>query len=71
MCEPASVGSVSATVTRVQDIGTYWMVTAMVGEHVVKVRLSPDVVAPSAGATVWLQLVGPHSCYYVNEELVP
>ncbi len=71
MCDPGSAGAVSAKVIRVQDIGTYSMLTAMVGEHVVKVRLSPELVAPLAGSTVWLQLVGPHSCYYVNEELVP
>ena len=71
MCDPGSAGAVSAKVIRVQDIGTYSMLTAMVGEHVVKVRLSPELVAPLVGSTVYLQLVGPHSCYYVNEELVP
>jgi glycerol transport system ATP-binding protein len=71
VCEPGAVGTADATVTRVQDIGTHWMLTASVGAHAVKARLDSERVAPPVGATIGLQLVGPHSCYYVNEELVP
>jgi len=71
MCEPASAGSVAATVIRMQDVGTHQMLTAKLGEHVIKARLSAEQTPLSIGSTVWLQLVGEHSCYYINEELVP
>ena len=71
VCELGTVGAAAATVKRVQDIGTHYMLTASVGEHVVKARMSADSVTPHVGATVGLQLIGPNSCYYVNEELVP
>ena len=47
------------------------MLTAQVGENVIKARLSAERTALPIGSTVWLQLVGEHTCYYVNEELVP
>lgn len=72
VCESGSAGSVAARVVRVQDIGTHLMLTASVGENVLKARLNPEQLGGlSVGSTVWLQLVGPHSCFYVNEELVP
>ena len=65
-----SPGAVLATVTQVQDIGTYRMLTAKVGEHTLKARFSPATRLPSAGDTVWLQVLGEHTCYYQNEELL-
>ena len=32
--------------------------------------LSPEQDIPKAGDTVWLNIVGPHTCFYRNEELV-
>jgi glycerol transport system ATP-binding protein len=63
-------GTVPATVAQVQDVGTYRLVTARVGEHPVKLRLAPDAVPPGAGDAVALRVVGPHTCFYANEELV-
>ena len=71
VCEAGTPGSVAATVLRMQDVGTHGMLTAQIGEHVVKSRLSAEHVALAVGSTVYLQLVGANSCYYVNEELVP
>ena len=34
------------------------------------VRLPADAVPPAVGATVWLQLLDAHTCFYKNEELV-
>jgi len=59
-----------ATVTQVQDIGTYILVNCRAGEHVMKVRLAPDAVVPAPGDAVRLQVLGEHTCFYKNEELV-
>ena len=64
-------GAVPATVAQAQDIGTYWLVTAQVADGtVVRARLSPEQVIPKPGASVWLAIVGAHTCFYKDEELV-
>jgi len=64
-------GALAATVTQAQDIGTYWLLTARVAEGtLVRARLSPEQAIPKAGDAVWLKVVGEHTCYYANEELV-
>ena len=65
-----AAGAVPAGVVRVQDIGTHSMLTATVGEGAVKVRLHSGATAPQAGDTAWLQLLGAHTCFYKNEELI-
>jgi glycerol transport system ATP-binding protein len=59
-----------ATVTQVQDIGTYVLVTCKAAEQTLKARLAPDAAIPSAGDSVRLQVLGSHTCFYANEELV-
>lgn len=59
-----------ATVSRVQDIGTYVLVTANLGEHVLKARIAAEQPRPSVGDTVGLQVMGSHTCFYKNEELI-
>ncbi len=67
-------GAVRGTVTKAQDIGTYWLVTAQVGDDaasVVRVRLSSHGPVPKAGEAVWLGIVGPRSCFYgADQKLV-
>lgn len=63
-------GTLPAQVAQVQDIGTYLLVTCRAGEQALKARLSPDAAAPAVGATVGLQVLGTHTCFYANEELV-
>ncbi len=70
LAEPGAPGALPARVLRSQDVGTYRLISAQVGEHLVKARLSPHASAPAEGDTAWLQLVGPRTCYYRNEELV-
>ena len=65
-----AAGALPATVMRAQDVGTHLMLTAAVGDIVVKVRLPPAAALPQAGDAVWLQLLGAHTCFYKNEELV-
>jgi glycerol transport system ATP-binding protein len=62
--------SLPATVTQVQDIGTYVLVTCRAGEQTLKARLAPDAVIPAAGSNVRLKVLGAHTCFYSNEELV-
>jgi glycerol transport system ATP-binding protein len=59
-----------AVIERVQDVGTYTLLTARIGEHAVKARLPAGTAAPQAGSTVGLQVLGAHTCFYKNEELV-
>jgi glycerol transport system ATP-binding protein len=66
-----ATGAVAATVTQAQDIGTYWLVTATVGDGaIVRARLRPDQTIPKVGAAVWLKVLGTHTCFYKDEELV-
>jgi glycerol transport system ATP-binding protein len=63
--------SLRAQVVSVQDVGTYQLVSAKVGETTVRARLSPDATLPRAGDAVWLGVLGPHTCFYgSNEELI-
>jgi glycerol transport system ATP-binding protein len=60
-------GALPATVRATQDIGTYWLVNAQVGDDpasVVRVRLGSHVQVPDAGDAVWLRIVGPRTCFY-------
>jgi len=63
-------GALPVEVMRVQDIGTHLMLTARAAGQLLKARLSPDTAAPEPGSTVWLQVLGPHTCFYAHEELV-
>jgi len=70
LAEPGAAGALPAEVTQVQDIGTYLMLTATIAGQPVKARLTPETRAPQRGETVWLQLLGGHTCFYKDEELV-
>jgi len=64
-------GAVAGTVSQLQDIGTYWLLSATLGaEHTVRARLPIGEAIPRVGERVWLKIVGAHTCYYQNEELV-
>ena len=71
LAAPQADGAVPATVKQVQDIGTYWLVTATVQDGtVLRVRLSGEQRVPKAGDAVWLGIRGSHTCYYQNEVLL-
>jgi glycerol transport system ATP-binding protein len=63
-------GALPATVSLVKDIGTHWMISATVADRVVRARVAPDVRAPQAGDTVWLAVIGPHTCFYKDDRLI-
>jgi glycerol transport system ATP-binding protein len=68
--EPATAGALPAEVTQLQDIGTYLILTATIAGQPIKARLTPDSKRPQAGDTIWLRMLGEHTCFYKNEELV-
>jgi glycerol transport system ATP-binding protein len=65
---PALPGTVTGVVSQVQDIGTYWLLTAKVGPHTLKARLSAHAQPPEAGATVALRVLNAHTCFYGADE---
>ena len=67
---PNAPGALPCSVVRVQDIGTYFLLTAQVDGQVLRARLAPETTVPSVGETVWLRVLGEHTCFYQNEELL-
>jgi len=63
-------GALPGEVTQVQDVGTYALVTARLGDGVVRARLAPHVAHPAAGERVWLSVLGPHTRFYRNDVLI-
>ena len=63
-------GALPATVSQVQDIGTYFLVTLAAAGQTLKARLAPDAALPAVGAAVGLQVLGEHTCFYKDEELI-
>ncbi len=63
-------GALPMVVSQVQDVGTHFIVTAQYDGQVVKARLGTDAVSLTSGSTVWLQVLGEHTCFYKNEEIV-
>ncbi|SDO88178.1 carbohydrate ABC transporter ATP-binding protein, CUT1 family [Rhodoferax sp. OV413] len=70
LAQPASAGALRCTVSKIQDVGTHVMLTASVDGQALKARLSPEVQLPAEGDEVWLQVLGEHTCFYKNEEIV-
>ena len=65
-----TAGALPMMVATVQDVGTHVMLTATFKTHTLKARLSPDTAQLVPGHTVWLQVIGEHTCFYKNEEIV-
>jgi glycerol transport system ATP-binding protein len=63
-------GVIDARVDRVQNIGTYQLLTARIGSQLIRARLGLDEPVPPVGASMGVAVVGMHSCFYRNEELV-
>ena len=66
-----SSGALMMTVCQVQDVGTYVLLVAQFAGCTVKARLSPDTEKLSCGDAVWLKLMGEHTCFYRDEEILP
>lgn len=70
VADVAGSGAVEATVEKVQNIGACHLVTARLGEHLLRARLPLEHEPPAPGATTAFVVLGPHSCLYQNEELI-
>lgn len=58
------------TVTRVQDVGTYLLLTGAFEDHAVKARLPLDSDVAGEGAIAWLSVLNPRTCFYRDQELI-
>jgi glycerol transport system ATP-binding protein len=68
---PESDGAVPVTVDQAQDIGTYWLLTTRASDGTqIRARLHPHQPIPKAGDATWLQVIGPHTCFYANDLLI-
>jgi glycerol transport system ATP-binding protein len=65
---PGTPGAIAVRPVRVQNMGTSLLVTAPIGQGLVRARLPEHTVV---GEQVSLSVVNPHTCFYRNEELVP
>lgn len=63
-------GALSMEVRQVQDVGTHVILSAARDGALVKARLAPDSTPPRLGDVAWLQVMGAHTCFYKNEEIV-
>ena len=63
-------GALPMLLTQVQDVGTHFIVTASLEGQVVKARFASQSEALRPGGVVWLQVLGAHTCFYKNEEIV-
>ena len=70
LVDAETAGALPMTVTQVQDVGTHFIVTAALNGQKIKARLSMDLPAVIVDHLVWLQVLGPHTCFYKNEEIV-
>jgi len=65
-----SAGALPMTVSQVQDVGTHVMLSATFGGLTIKARLPSDSAPMKVGDPVWLQVVGAHTCFYKDDEIV-
>lgn len=71
LAAPGQADALPATVRKSQDIGTYRLLTATTGpDTVIRARLATDARVPAVGEAVWLHVLGAHTCFYKNEELI-
>jgi len=70
LAPPHVPGALPMTVLRVQDVGTHWVLSARLGTHLVKARLTSLAIALAPGDLAWLKVVSEHTCFYKNEEIL-
>ncbi|MBC7598764.1 MAG: ABC transporter ATP-binding protein [Polaromonas sp.] len=67
---PNTAGALPFTVSQVQDVGTHVVLSAVLAGQTLKARLPIRATPLLVGNIVWLQVVGEHTCFYKNEEIV-
>lgn len=63
-------GSLPMLVTQIQDVGTHIILTANSAGQFIKARLPVESPSYLKGDTVWLHVLGKHTCIYKDEEIV-
>ncbi len=63
-------GSLPMSVTQIQDVGTHIIMSANSAGQSIKARLPVESTSCAKGDTVWLQVLGEHTCIYKDEEIV-
>ncbi len=63
-------GSLPTFVTQIQDVGTHIILTANSAGQSIKARLPFESASYFKGDTVWLHVLGKHTCIYKDEEIV-
>ncbi len=63
-------GCLPAQVLRWQDLGTSGLLTTQCAGEMVRVRWAIQGKAPAVGQTVYLQMLGIHTCFYEQETLI-
>ena len=66
-CTSGAQGAVPVRISRVQDLGTYLLLTGDFEGSALRARARAGY-SVQAGDTVWLPLLNPHTCFYRNEE---
>jgi glycerol transport system ATP-binding protein len=69
-CAAGTPGALQIKIDRAQDVGTHSLLTGNVGESLFRVRLPADAILPRVGDPMWFKVVGSHTCFYNNGELV-
>lgn len=57
-------------VRQVQDVGTHVILSAVRDGALLKARLAPGSTQLKTGDTAWLQVMGAHTCFYKDDEIV-
>jgi glycerol transport system ATP-binding protein len=63
-------GAVPISVTQIQDVGTHVILSASSAGQSIKARMPVELATYAKGDTVWLQVLGEHTCIYKDEEIV-
>ncbi len=69
LAAPRAEGAVPVEVVRVQNLGTYQLVTARLDGQSVHARVGED--EPVATGTAWFRLIGPHTQFFSNQRRIP
>ena len=70
VAEPGTPGALPMTANKILDVGTHLMLSASNSNYALKARLPSDMSSLSPGDAVWLKVMGEHTCFYKNEEIV-
>jgi glycerol transport system ATP-binding protein len=63
-------GALPMSVTQIQDVGTHIILSASSAGQSIKARMPVELATYTKGDTVWLQVLGEHTCIYKDEEIV-